>query len=219
MKRIASLVVVLTTIATTACLQKDTTSTIYLNQDGTASWMVLERNVRSDEDDAAALNREEHEYLDSIVGDRHRVAEAFKALGALDVRTRLLRDERPYAAMVDGRFAGLTDILAPVFTSCGMTYDAALATVDGVTTWTLRADIGLDGDAAFPDTCAKEFEGLLDAAEVTVVVTRGRFTNAVGFTLEGADRAVFDEKANNDEALARNNGRMVLSLSWTADRS
>ena len=67
----------------------------------------------------------------------------------------------------------------------------------------------------FRSTCAKEFEGLLDAAEVTVVVTRGRFTNAVGFTLEGADRAVFDEKANNDEALARNNGRMVLSLSWT----
>ena len=215
MKRFTLLIAALTALTSSACLQKDVTSTVYLQQDGSADWFVLERNVRSDEEKPAARDQEEHEYLDMITRDRHGVAEGFRALGASEVRTRLLRDRRPYAAMVEGRFDGLTGILAPVLASCSITHGSDMVSTGGETTWTLWADVGPDGDAAFSDSCGKEFEGILEATEVTIVLASGRFTRAVGFTLEGTDRAMIDEKATDNEALARNNGRLVLSLSWT----
>ena len=49
-----------------ACLQKDTTSTIYLRQDGSFDWVILEQNVRSDGQDEASRLSEEAGYVDGI---------------------------------------------------------------------------------------------------------------------------------------------------------
>ena len=112
MKRITLALAMAASLAATACLQKDTTSTIYLRQDGSLDWVVLEQNVRSDDADAATRAAEEAAYVDDVARGEHGVADAFLDLGAHDVSIRWLRDSRPYALMIDARFdslAGLFD--------------------------------------------------------------------------------------------------------------
>jgi hypothetical protein len=215
MRRYAYLIIGLATLAMAACLQKDTTSTIYLQADGGAEWVVFEHDVRSDSEEPVTRDEEEAAYLDPIRRGQHPVAMSFAALGATGVRTEMLRTDRPYSAMVSGRFANLTAAVSPILDACQVPYGADIRTHDGETTWTLWVDLGPDGEPDTPDDCADPFEGLADALDLTIVLERGRFTHAIGFTLEGPVRAKVDEKAAAPEALAAAVGRVVYSLTWT----
>ena len=57
MKRTLTAFALAAALAATGCLQKATTSTIYLRTDGSLDWVVLERDVRSDESDAVKRDR------------------------------------------------------------------------------------------------------------------------------------------------------------------
>ena len=204
--------------ASTGCLQKETTSTIYLRTDGSLDWVVFERDVRSDETEASKRAAEELGYVDAAVNGRLPLAESFRALGGEGVRTQLLRDTRPYAAMIDARFDGLGRIFDSQLAGCGVPYDISQTVEGEVTTWRLWADIGVDGDKlADSDDCGSAFSGMSDAMDVTVILLDGTFTKAEGFTLAGSDRATLDDEAGSD-ALKKNNGQLVLSLSWKAAR-
>jgi hypothetical protein len=215
MKRYAYLVIGIVTLATTACLQKDTTSTIYLRADGAAEWVVFERDVRSDSKEPVTRDEEEAAYLDPIRRGQHPVAMSFAALGAAEVRTEILRIDRPYSTMVSGRFPSLTAAVSPILDACQVPYGADIRMLDGETTWTLWVNVGPDGAPDTPEHCADPFEGLADALDFTIVLERGSFTNAVGFTLEGPARARIDDKAAAPETLAATGGRVVYSLTWT----
>ncbi|NJD10715.1 MAG: hypothetical protein FIB01_09885, partial [Gemmatimonadetes bacterium] len=104
MKPVTLAILVAAALQSTACLQKDTTSTIHLRQDGSFDWVVLQQNVRSDESDEAARLTEERAYVDDLNGGEHNAGAGLLALGANDVRVRWLRDRRPYAVMGDARF-------------------------------------------------------------------------------------------------------------------
>jgi hypothetical protein len=217
MKRISLALALAASLAATACLQKDTTSTIYLRQDGSFDWVVLERNVRSDETDAAKRITEESAYVDEVTRGEHGVAKGFLALGAADVRIRWLRGTRPYAVMVDARFDSLTDTFERLLTKCRIPHEVGTSQDGGVTTWRLWIDVGLDGggvESNDAEGCDDGLGGLTDALEVTMVLESGTFTNATGFTLEGADAAVIDEAGV--ENAVKTSGRIELSLSWTA---
>jgi hypothetical protein len=217
MKRITLILAMAASIAAAACLQKDTTSTIYLRQDGSLDWVVLEQNVRSNDTDAAKRLAEETAYVDAVARGEHGVAEAFLALGADDVRIRWLRSERPYAVMVDARFDSLTDIFEQLLTRCRIPHETGMTQDGGVTTWRLWIDAGPDGEGLegdHGDGCDDGFEGLTDAMDMTIVLESGRFTAATGFTLQGADTAVIDEEGI--EKASKTSGRIELSLSWTS---
>lgn len=216
MRRITTWTALAVTVLATGCLHKDTTSTIYLRQDGSLDWVVLERNVRSAERDHAARAAEEADYLALVAADRHAVAESFTMLGGREVRTRLLRDSRPYAVLVAARFDSLVDLLDRELTACGVPHDTAMTRDGDVTTLTLRMDVGVEGEAlGGTDTCGDAWEGLLEALDATIVLESGRFTDATGFVVENEDAATFDQTATAPEVLRQNGGRMELSLSWT----
>ena len=217
MKRITLILAIAASLAAAACLQKDTTSTIYLRQDGSLDWVVLEQNVRSDDTDAAKRITEETAYVDEVARGDHGVAEGFLALGADDVRIRWLRSERPYAMMVDARFDSLAGIFERPLTKCAVPHEVRITQDGGVTTWRLWFDVGPDGEGLEGDHdegCDAGLDGLTDALTMTIVLESGTFTAATGFTLKGADTAVIDEEGI--ERASKTSGRIELSLSWTS---
>ena len=206
-------------LATTGCLQKETTSTMYLRTDGSFEWVVFERDVRSDESDAARRDAEESGYVDAVTRDQHGVAEGFRALGGQDVRTRLLRDTRPYAVMIDARFRSLTAVFDSQLAGCGVAYGISQTTEGDVTTWRLWADVGVDGEKLVGgDDCGAALNHISDALELTIILQGGTFTRAEGFTLSGSDKATTLEDEAGNDALKKNDGRLVLSLSWKTAR-
>jgi hypothetical protein len=177
--------------------------------------MVLERDVRSDSDEPKTQAEEEAVYLDALRADEHPVAMAFRALGGQHVTTQTLRTSRPYAAVVQAEFPSLTAIVSPVLDACQVPHRIDVETVGSETTWTLSLDVGPDGDLETPEGCDKPFEGLIEAMDLTIALTSGRFTHVQGFTLDGNTRAKFDEAATKPDALALTGGRLVFSLTWT----
>jgi hypothetical protein len=217
MKRMTLALAMTASLAATACLQKDTTSTIYLRQDGSFDWVVLEQNVRSDDPDGSKRIAEEAAYAESVSNGEHAVAEGFRAIGANMIQLRWVRSTRPYAVMVDARFDSLAGIFERLLARCGIPHEVALTRDGGVTTWRLRIDAGPEGrnlDDNVDDGCDEGLGGLIDALDVTIVLESGAFTTATGFTLKSADSAVIDEEAL--ENAVKTNGQIELSLSWSS---
>lgn len=202
-------------LVTAACLQKDTTSTIYLRSDGSFTWVILEQNVRSDEPDDAARLAEEASYVDGVSrGDSDMINSLF-ALGAKDVHVRWLRSARPYAVMVDARFDNLAGVFDRLLAPCEVPYESAITETEGITTWRLRLDVGPEGsrlDQGGGEECGNSLNGLTDALELTIVLESGTFTAATGFTIKGTDTAAVDEKIIEERV--KTTGVVELSLSW-----
>ena len=215
MKRTTLAIAAAAALLTAACLQKDTTSTIYLRQDGSFDWVILEQNVRSDERDDSARLAEEARYLDGVSRGDSGMVNSLLALGAEDVQVRWLRSRRPYAMMVDARFDNLAAVLDRALPPCGIPYESTLTESDGVTTWRLRLDVGPEGSRLVQDggeECGDSLDGLTDALGLTIVLESGTFTAATGFTIKGTDTAAVDEKTIEERV--KTTGIVELSLSW-----
>ena len=216
MKRFAFALTLAAIMAMAGCLQKDTTSTIYLRRDGSFDWVVLEQNVRSDESDAVARATEETSWADAVVRGEVGTASGFLALGGEDVRVRWLRARRPYAIMIDARFDSLSILFDHLLLPCAIPYHSKIITSEDTTTWTLQADVGVNGerlDAAGSDACGQDLDGLADALDqLRIVLESGDFTAATGFTLQGTTAAALDNKAL--EEAVKTTGVVDLSLSW-----
>jgi len=213
MKRITFALLMAAAIASAGCLVKDTTSTVYLRQDGSFDWVVLEQNVRADGGDAPGSRAEEAEFVDAVSRGDLGTAKGLLALGANDVRVRWLRSRRPYAVMVDARFDDLASVFDRLLTRCEVPHETRITEANGVTTWTLRVEVGPDGEApGAAEGCDDGLSDLIDALDFTVVLESGTFTGATGFTLRGIDTAAIDEKAIDEGSKAT--GWVGLSLSW-----
>ena len=86
------------------CLQRDIAETWYVDGNGAVTWVVSERNVRSDSQAALDRRTEEGEYWLAVQQDRHGMVEGFRELRAERIRTVVLRAESPYAIQTEGRF-------------------------------------------------------------------------------------------------------------------
>jgi hypothetical protein len=215
MKRTTLAIALAAALLTAACLQKDTTSTIYLRQDGSFDWVILEQNVRSDERDDSARLAEEARYQDGVSRGDSGMVNSLLALGAKDVRVRWLRSTRPYAVMVDARFDNLAGVFDRALAPCEVPYESAITETEGVTTWRLRIDAGPEGsrlDQGGGEECGNSLDGLTDALELTIVLESGTFTAATGFTITGTDTAAVDEKTLEERV--KTTGIVELSLSW-----
>ncbi|MGE5198628.1 MAG: hypothetical protein ACM3H9_03235 [Rhodospirillaceae bacterium] len=203
-------------LAAAGCLEKETTSTIYLRQDGSFDWVILEQNVRSDGRDEDSRRAEEAEWVEAASRGEQDPVTALLALGAQDVHVRWLRSRRPYGVMVDARFDSLARVFDRLLLPCEVPYESTVAEAGGIATWTLRADVGVDGerlDGGGADACGEGLDGLGDALDgLRVILESGTFTAAKGFTIQGTDAAVADEAAV--EAAVKSTGVVELSLSW-----
>src|SRR5688500_6906590 len=86
------------------CLQKETEHTLYLSPDGMVSWLVVEKNVYSDTTDRAARSKEEQEYIVHAARDAHGISRALLLLDPTDLRTRIVRNERPFVVTTAARY-------------------------------------------------------------------------------------------------------------------
>lgn len=209
--------VLLVAALASGCLQKDSTSTVYLDPDGHCTWVVLEQHVRSDAEQSGERDDEERTYVETIAADRHPVAVAFRAIGGQDVRTTWLRNRRPWSAVTNASFGTLDGPFEAAFTACGVGYTSATTTRGGSTTW--RAELQIpEADAGESPDCKAIVEGLADVLDGSVMLTRGRFVDAAGFEIERPDKAVLSKGVVDNEAAWKPGARLVLSLSWTTER-
>jgi hypothetical protein len=193
------------------CLIREVSQTWYVAGDGGVTWVVIEKDVRSDAAAAADRQSEEQTYYQAVTSEIHPVAQGFRAVGAARLRTRVLRGELPFTVVTEGRFPGLDVLGQRVLAAGGLTGASIVVHEAGAWEWTLTAREGtsdLDRDVS-DDVQAL----LMDLERLNVVLVAGRFEAAQGFTLSPDRRiATFAEDA---ERQADASGVIVLRLRWT----
>ena len=216
MKRLIMSLGLAAALVTTGCLQKDTTSTIYIGADGRIEWIVLDRQVRSDEKDAAKRWAEEQAYIDAVWSGRDNVTKSFKALGGTNVRTQVLRDKVPYDVVRSANFDNLGKLFARELARCGVPHRSEYKTTGTVTTWTLAIQVEPEPPAV--EGCDEDgpLDGLSDAINhLEVVLESGAFTNAVGFKKVASDKMVLDDVSS--DTIKKNGGWVIVSLTWDGE--
>ena len=207
------LIVAAMTLLASACLQKETRHTLYLEPDGSVTWIIDESNVRSDEKEQLARDREEAEFLALARSGRHPVAEALRELGAMGVYVSVQRADRPFSVSTEGRFVSIEHAVADLLGGLGLQAEASRDrqgrhTRVNVTVVLPEEEDDEESDSEGSDVLAALIE---EAQNYRIVLTDGKFVEATGFRLEQDDTtAVLVEPT--DEALAE--GVVSFSLTW-----
>ena len=164
------------------CLVKDTTHRLYLSPDGAVEWTALERDVRSLDNVPAERLREEQVYLNAVQAGTHSILEGLRRLQPDQASVRLLRAERPYAAMVDARFQRADVMIGKLFEELRIPGSATLRHHAGEATLTIAIDLSAVADKdEEPDSPVAAL--VEDFDRYRIVLTSGRFTSAEGFAL------------------------------------
>ena len=202
-------------LLTAGCLQKDTTHTVYLAPDGSASWHVSEVNVHSDANDIDKRVAEEQQFIGPALLGTHGAARGLAALHPLDpVRTTVLRDERPFHVVTAARFSAVDRMIERFFVEMGIQTSASLVHDGGQTTLRVRLDFGHPLD----DRKTEVSELLDDIERLRLVLTDGRFGAVSGF--EVTDQTVATVSTDwMDRAERAHEARtpIALALSWGID--
>ncbi len=202
---------------TAACLVKDTSHSISLEPDGSATWTVLERNVHATADTPADRAREEEEYLAKARAGQGANEAAFRALGASTVATRIAAANWPFAVLTAARFPSVADMLQACFDAAGeVRGQSTLEQKDGRTTW--RVVVIEDKDAASArssdtqEAVANLLAGIADG-EPLFLIRHGQFVDAAGFTITDDGRVAKLDDLSKWDWEAR--PRLEVWLTWT----
>jgi len=196
-------------VLASGCLQKDVTEAWYLDETGAVTWVVIEKDVRSDAHAEADRQNEERTYYQDVTREQHMVARGFRALGATNLRTRILRSEVPYTVVTEGRFTGLDELGRRIIAASGLA-GTSVVTREGNTwewTFTIRDPHAED---VKPNEDVAALLGDLDKLQVVLVT--GRFETAQLFSLSDDRRvATFDESQLKDLG---EDATMAMKLRW-----
>ncbi len=187
------------------CLVKDVTQTVYLEPGGTVTWAVLEKDVRSDG----------HTADDAVAIGRHPVALAFSQLRPTDLRTTILRAERPYTVLTEARFTSLDQVMRLFTSKLGARATSTLERHNGLVMWTLTVYPGsMESDEN--ETVAPLID-FFDRGRF--VLASGQFRGAVGLDLS-EDRHVATIHMPEDVSGegASTTEPLRLSLEWGFDQ-
>ena len=195
------------------CLQKDTSTTIFIRNDGSIEWSVLDRNVRSDETDPGKRADEEQNYLYAVQGGTDDLTAGFRVLGGTNIRAEVLRDRVPFSTLRSADFTNMNQVWERAFLKCQVPHRIELKTDGVTTTWTMAIQVDPEPDEAVGcDT--KAIEALLsDSSEhLRIMLESGKFVSATGFTLAGSDTA--EVRDIDSDTITKNGGVVTLSLTW-----
>lgn len=195
-------IVAVTLAASAGCLHADKTQTLYVAADGVVTWMVVEKDVRSDERDAVKAAAEEREYITRARVEAHPVAQAFRRLDAINVTTQVVRDTRPFTVITTAQFPSL-GVLGQSLMDALAVDASSVSTTDGTrTAWTLtvRSEPGKTDD---------DLTMLLDEPW-HIVLESGRFVTAQNVRIDGGQRAILLEHSPEAELAMP----LVWSLTW-----
>lgn len=203
--------VILAALLPLGCIVQNTTHTLLLDPGGGVTWIVLERNARSESDKVEERLTEEREFLAAATSGDNAAARALRLLGAEEVAVSVLRDRRPFAVWTEARFASAADAAERFLAAHGVPGCARFSS-DGVES---RLEITLviphdDSPGEDDDDLGLPMPDDLDHLEI--LLTEGRFVAADGFTIDD-DRAELIPVS--DEEIEDRGGTLVLSLTWT----
>ena len=205
-------VLLLLACATTGCLRKATTHTLYLSPDGAVNWTVDESNVYSDEADHGQRIAEEQAFIGPALIGGHRVALGLQAIAPDGlVRTTVIRDERPYQVVTSARFTRVDRMFERLFDEAGVTASVTLDHQDG--RQHLRMQFDFTREIAERDSPAVAL--LEDFENFRFVLTEGRFVAGGGFDVPDRQTAVVSRAWIDHLGRAlETKGRIGLVLSW-----
>lgn len=213
MKRGPLIVGALVLALAAACIKKDTRATWYIDPLGSVTWVVSERDIRSDAEARSERLSEEDQYLAAVKGREHPAATGLKRIGASGVKATLVRDKAPFNVETEGQFPGL-DVLGRRFlTTYGFGGTSLLTRDDGKFVWTLTITDPPLQDLSEIETA--ELTALLGDT-LTVALREGRFVKAQGFAIND-DGRIATMKSDVLESDPSPEKPIVLKLVWQID--
>ena len=192
-------------LVTAGCLRKEVTHTIYVSP-ASVEWSAIEKDVRSDDTDAATRLLEEQDYLLGARAGQHGVAKALRAIGATRIDTTILRRDRPFTVVTAGRFSDLGELARALMAAARVRGDASVER-DGCTR-TFRAWVDPDSASSGESDALADLFG--EWSTYRLVLADGRFVRAEGFDIED-DGAV----ATPATPGAGEDGIVRVSLVWS----
>ncbi len=207
MKRACSaLLAAFVAIAGGCTMTAETYHSLYLDPDGTVTWSVVERNVRSESDDPHQRESDEQEWLAELDGGRNPVALALAQLGATSVETQLLRRERPFNALTEATFTAIDDLARAI--GDGLCVETRARLTREGSQHRLEIEIDFVEEELECDE-AGTLLPLWDALEeLTIHLTKGAFTEAQGFTLDRTAAVATIDQLSDEPGTER------LVLAW-----
>jgi len=204
--------VVAAAVVTTGCLQADVTETWYLDNAGTVTWVVQERDVRSDAQSTPDRLAEENEYWLAVQQERHDIAQGLRELGGAKLRTIVLRSEAPFDVRTEAKFTGLDAIGARLIAAVGGAGTSIVTRQPDKWEWTLvvRDPAAVGGSVEPTDAVSRVFDGLHD---LKVVLATGRFVGGEGFDVSN-DGRVASLNWSELEKKTQDQPAITLRLSW-----
>jgi len=196
-------ILVFATLLCTACLERQTTQTLYLAPDGSVTWEILETGVRSSEQDRDTARREEADYLSAAAASNHDLARGLARLGSRP-GTAVLRDVSPFTVHTRARFPSgpaLADVLQAELTGA---VDIVLSR-EGARA---RAEIHVNPEFDWESLDGSPLLALLtDTEDFRIVLTEGRFIEATGFAIVDPYTAILKPHGDGAE----------FALVWTTE--
>lgn len=208
-RRISGLVIA-AVLSSSACLQKEVSQTWYLDPTGAVAWVVIEKDVRSDAQAPADRHEEELSWYEAVTRENHPMARGFRALGAANLRTRILRSEVPFTVVTEGRFAGLDELGQRIISTSGLAGTSVIRRDGNASEWTFTVR-DPHAEALKPNEDVVALLGDLD--KLQVVLVRGRFESAQLMEISDDRRVAKFNQAQTKEM--DENAMVVIKLRWT----
>jgi hypothetical protein len=199
-------------LATTGCLRKETTHSLYLSPDGEVRWVADESNVHSDEADPGSRLAEEQAYIGPALIGAHRMAQGLQAMGPDGVvTTTVIREERPFHVITDARFFRVDRAFERLFRACGLKVSVILVREDVSSRLRMRFDFTRE----IEERESPALVLLEDLENFRFVLTEGRFVAGGGFDVPDRTRAVISrEWMRQAEAAVEAKSEIELVLAW-----
>lgn len=215
---------VMAALVTGACVEREVTQVVYLRPDGSATWTILEREVRSTADDHLKRESEETEYRHSRLEGGNPLTSSLDLLGAHELRTVWLRHERPFAVWTEGSFSSIASLADRLMLELGVVGTAELILGDSTAALEIRVD-RLATESRLATWSPSGVEELLLADRFTISLTKGRFVEAIGLELSSdGTEAIPIEPEDPDEngtgmdhVAAAPGPELIYRLVWERD--
>jgi hypothetical protein len=224
-KRFLMLAVLVAT--TVGCFEIQGKHTVYLEPDGTVTWAVLEEEIRLDGETAKERRQAADEFLDLVAANGHAAAVSLAALHPSSLNSRILRDEAPQTILTEARFPGIDRLHQNLFDLYQVPASTELDTDGDLTR--MKAWIWLNDSDEEDEEDEEESADVLEAAELSeaillallvecrIVLTEGRFVEAVGFEIKEDGRVAVPTDTETEEEDEEDYLPVVLSLTWTSE--
>lgn len=200
----------LASVLASGCLVKDVTHTWYVDDKGVITWVVHEKDVRSDAKADQDRRTEEAEYWLGVQQDRHSMVQAFRELGGISPRTTVLRATVPYSVQTEAKFAGLDVLGQRLIGAIGGTGASTIVRDGAAWTWTFVVrDPSAFGTMGEPTDAMTDL--LADMEHLHVVLVNGQFESSEGFELS-ADRRVATLKTETPSSRDGDTNSPVVTL-------